>query len=260
MTRRRWIADRVEGDHAYLLGQNAHHLFRVLRAEPGQQFDIAANGVLRLGTIMHATTHEVEFHLGEEVLSESLPEVAVYVSIFKFDRMEWAIEKLTELGVARIIPVTAARTAQHLAKAAEARVERWRKIVREAAQQSRRISPPEMAEPLRVEAIANTFTNGGIILSEVEEAVSLKAALHGCRLPLALAFGPEGGWTPEEVEQFKSAGWKSASLGQTILRAETAAIAAVAVVMAELEEFSPRRRGDAEVAISEIPSESEGSL
>jgi 16S rRNA (uracil1498-N3)-methyltransferase len=235
MTRRRWIADRVEGDHAYLLGQNAHHLFRVLRAEPGQQFDIAANGVLRLGTIMHATAHEVEFHLGEEVTSESLPEVAVYLSIFKFDRMEWAIEKLTELGVARIIPVIAARSAQHLAKAAEARVERWRKIAREAAQQARRIAPPEMAEPLGVDAVAKTFTNGGIILSEVEEAVSLKAALQGCRPPLSLAFGPEGGWTADELEMFHAARWKSASLGQTILRAETAAIAAVAVVMSQLE-------------------------
>ncbi len=234
MTRRRWIADRVEGDHAYLLGQNAHHLFRVLRAEPGQQFDIAANGVLRLGTIMHATAHEVEFHLGEEVTSESLPEVAVYLSIFKFDRMEWAIEKLTELGVARIIPVIAARTAQHLAKAAEARVERWRKIAREAAQQARRIAPPEVAQPLRVDAVPKEFKDAGIILSEIEAAASLKGALAGCRPPLALAFGPEGGWTAEEIDLFQTAGWKSASLGRTILRAETAAIAAVAVVMAEI--------------------------
>ena len=148
MTRRRWIADRVEGHHAFLIGANAHHLFRVLRAQPGQQFDIAAEGVVRLGTIMHATANEVQFHLGEEVAREVLPEVAVYLSIFKFDRLEWAIEKLTELGVARMIPVLAERSAQHLAKAAEARVERWRKIAKEAAQQARRISPPEIVAPL----------------------------------------------------------------------------------------------------------------
>jgi len=235
MTRRRWIADRVEGHHAYLLGQNAHHLFRVLRAQPGQQFDIAADGVVRLGTIMHATLHEIEFHLGDEVASEALPEVAVYLSIFKFDRMEWALEKLTELGVARVVPVIAERTAQHLVKAADARLERWRKIAKESAQQSRRILPPEIASPQRATPIANEIQQGGIVLSEVEEAVSLKAALAGMRPPIALAFGPEGGWTQEELASFKSAGWKSASLGHTILRAETAAIAAVAVVMAELE-------------------------
>jgi 16S rRNA (uracil1498-N3)-methyltransferase len=220
----------VEGDHAYLLGQNANHLFRVLRAQPGQQFDVAARGVLRVGTITVATPDKVEFHLGEEVESEALPEVVVYLSIFKFDRMEWALEKLTELGVSRIVPVIAERTAQHLAKAADARVERWRKIAREAAQQARRIAPPEVAAPLRVPAI---LKESGILLSEVEDAVSMKTAMAACRPPVSLAFGPEGGWTAEEIEMFKAAGWKSASLGNTILRAETAAIAAVAVVMAE---------------------------
>lgn len=232
MTRRRWIADRVEGDHAYLLGQNANHLFRVLRAQPGQQFDVAAEGVLRVGTITVATPDKVEFHLGEEVESEAIPEITVYLSIFKFDRMEWALEKLTELGVSRIVPVIADRTAQHLAKAADARVERWRKIAREAAQQARRIAPPEIADPVRVEGMVK---QSGILLSEVEDAVSLKAALAGCRPPLSLAFGPEGGWTPAEIELFKAAEWKSASLGNTILRAETAAIAAVAVVFAQLQ-------------------------
>ena len=235
MTRRRWIADRVEGHHAFLLGQNAHHLFRVLRAQPGQQFDIAVNGVLRLGTIMHATAHEVEFHLGEEVESATLPEITVYLSIFKFDRMEWALEKLTELGVLRVVPLIATRTAQHLAKAADARVERWRKIAREAAQQSRRIAPPEITVPSPVEPAVKEQQDCGIVLSEVEGTVTLKAALAGCRAPLALALGPEGGWTAEELEQFSAAGWKSASLGSTILRAETAAIATVAVVMAELQ-------------------------
>lgn len=235
MTRRRWIADRVEGDHAYLLGQNANHLFRVLRAQPGQQFDVAAEGVLRVGTITVATADKVEFHLGEEVEAEALPEIAVYLSIFKFDRFEWALEKLTELGVTRIVPVIAERTAQHLAKAADARTERWRKLAREAAQQARRIAPPEIAATARASAVAKNVNDAAILLSEVEDAVSLKAALAGCRPPLSLAFGPEGGWTPEELEMFKAAGWKSASLGKTILRAETAAIAAVAVTFAELQ-------------------------
>lgn len=234
MTRRRWIADHVEGDHAFLLGQNANHLFRVLRAQPGQQFDVAANGVLRLGTITFASADKVEFHLGEEVESAELPEIAIYLSVFKFDRMEWALEKLTELGAARIVPVIAARTGHHLVKAAEARLERWRKIARESAQQARRVSPPEISHPMPLSKAVTEGQDCRIMLSETEDGLTLKQALAGARPPVALAFGPEGGWIPEEVDMFQAAGWKAASLGHTILRAETAAIAAVAVAVAEL--------------------------
>lgn len=234
MTRRRWIADRVEGDHAFLLGPNATHLFRVLRAKAGQQFDIAANGVLRHGTIVQAAMDQVEFELGDEVASTALPHITVYLSIFKFDRLEWALEKLTELGVNSIRPMIAQRTEQHLAKAAPKRVERWRKLAREAAQQARRIAPPEIAGPLALKKAIAEEKGSRIVLAEAEEQLSLKAALDGCEAPLALAFGPEGGWSEAEMELFKVNEWKAASLGHTILRAETAAIAAAAVAMAEL--------------------------
>jgi len=234
MTRRRWIADRVEGDRAWLLGPNANHLFRVLRVKVGQEFDVAADGVLRSAKVVFASHDQVEFELGAEVESAALPHVTVYLSIFKFDRMEWALEKLTELGVGRVVPMIAQRTEEHLAKAAAKRVERWRKIAREASQQARRITPPEIADPLVFKnAIANV-EGSRIVLSETEEHVSLRAALSGLRAPLALAFGPEGGWSEAELALFNAGGWKPASLGHTILRAETAAIAAVAVAMAEL--------------------------
>ncbi len=234
MTRRRWIADRVEGDRAWLLAHNAAHLFRVLRVKSGQEFEVVAEGVIRLGTVVFASEDKVEFHLSEEIVSPVLPEVAVYLSLFKFDRLEWALEKLTELGVARIIPTIAQRSGHHLIKAAATRLPRWRKIVHEAAQQSRRITPPEIAEPTALKQIVAAAQGSRIVLSETEKSASLKSALAGCPPPLSLAFGPEGGWTAEEVTLFHNAGWKSASLGHTILRAETAAIAAVAVVMAEL--------------------------
>lgn len=234
MTRRRWIADLVEGDRAFLLGPNAAHLFRVLRVKIGQDFDVVAGGVLRTAKVTAAAHHQVEFQLGAEVASAALPHITVYLAIFKFDRLEWAVEKLTELGVSGICPVIAQRTEQHLAKAAVKRVERWRKLAREAAQQSRRIAPPEVPDPMPFKrAVAETH-GSRIVLSEAEESVSLKAALAESKPPLALALGPEGGWTGAEVELLTSNGWRSASLGNTILRAETAAIAATAVAMAEL--------------------------
>jgi 16S rRNA (uracil1498-N3)-methyltransferase len=234
MTRRRWIADRVEGDHAFLLGSNAAHLFRVLRVKVGQDFDVAAHGVLRTAKVISASHDQVEFQLGAEVAGAALPQVTVYLSIFKFDRLEWALEKLTELGVSSIRPVIAQRTDQHLAQAAVKRVERWRKLGREAAQQSRRTAPPEIADPAPLMKVALDAQGSRIVLSETEEAVSLKAALADCKPPVALAFGPEGGWTDAEMEWLKANRWRPASLGHTILRAETAAIAATAVAMSEL--------------------------
>jgi len=234
MTRRRWIADRIAGNRAWLTGSNAEHLARVLRAKPGQQFDIAAEGSLRTGTVISISTDRVEFELGEPLSSPPLPQISVFLSIFKFDRMEWAIEKLTELGVATIFPLVARRTEAHLAKAAEKRVERWRKIAREAAQQARLLKPPEIASPALLKNAIRNVEGAGIVLSEVEESVSLKLALSEAKPPISLAFGPEGGWTSEELQLFQESVWKAASLGNTILRAETAAIAAVAVAMAEL--------------------------
>ena len=234
MTRRRWIADRVEGDRAFLLGPNANHLFRVLRVKIGQEFDVAANGVLHSAKVVFASHDQVEFELGAEVESAALPQITVYLSIFKFDRFEWALEKLTELGVSHVVPMIAQRSEEHLVKAAARRVERWRKIARESSQQARRIAPPEIVEPVALKKAIENGQGSRIVLSEVEEQVSLKTALKDCTAPLSMAFGPEGGWSEAELELFNAAGWKPASLGHTILRAETAAIAAVAVAMAEM--------------------------
>jgi 16S rRNA (uracil1498-N3)-methyltransferase len=242
MTRRRWIADRVEGDRAYLLGTNAAHLARVLRAKPGQQFDIATQDTVRVGTIVSITPEVVEFALGALVESSAqteIPEISAVLSIYKFDRLEWAIEKLTELGVAQVIPVIARRTEPHLAKASEKRVDRWRKIAHEAAQQARRPAAPEIRDPSPLKKAllqVNLQEPNGqcVVLSEIEEAATLKSVLEAGRTPLTMAFGPEGGWATEELQLFQEKGWSSASLGSTILRAETAAIAAVAIAMAEL--------------------------
>jgi 16S rRNA (uracil1498-N3)-methyltransferase len=234
MTRRRWIADRVTGNRAYLTGQNASHLARVLRARPGQQFDISADGEVRTGAIVSISPDQVEFELGEALPADSVPDVVVLLAIFKFDRMEWAMEKLTELGVAKMIPVIARRSETHLAAAAEKRVERWRKIVREAAQQSRRLAPPVIEAPLALKKAVQETAGSRLVLSEMEDELSLKPALAKCSPPITLAIGPEGGWTSEELELFQASGWISASLGNTILRAETAAIAATAIVMSEL--------------------------
>ncbi|HEY6937534.1 MAG TPA: RsmE family RNA methyltransferase [Terriglobales bacterium] len=233
MTRRRWIADQVSGNRAVLLGEHAAHLSRVLRAQVGQEFDIAAEGVVRRGRVVSVSEERVEFELGEEVEATPLAQVTLALAIFKFDRMEWVIEKCTELGVTRILPFAARRTDARLAAAAVKRVERWRRIAREAAEQARRAAQPEIVNPVKLGDVLALQGELRIVLSEAETATSLRElCASGGGSSLLLAIGPEGGWTTEEVQAFAEAGWRTASLGPTILRAETAAIAALAVVMA----------------------------
>jgi 16S rRNA (uracil1498-N3)-methyltransferase len=232
MTRRRWIADRVEGDRAYLVGQKAHHLSRVLRAKTGQQFDVACNGTVRTGHISAIGDDEVIFDLGAEVAAPELRPITLLLAVFKFDRLEWAIEKATELGLATIQPIIAQRTDAHLAASASKRAARWRRIVHEAAQQARRVNEPVVHDPLRLKD-ALAFAGPRIVLAESEQVMTLPDALSGTGdSPLALAVGPEGGWTPDELKLFADAGWTAASLGPTILRAETAAIAGLAIATA----------------------------
>src|ERR1700689_1172458 len=150
MTRRRWIADEVTGDTAALIGEHAAHLARVLRAEVGQQFDIATGSEVRTGAITSISDDRVEFALGPAAELKTTPKITLALAIFKFDRMEWAIEKCTEIGVARIIPVIARRSDAHLAGAAVKRHERWERIVRQATEQSRQAAPPEIAAPVRL--------------------------------------------------------------------------------------------------------------
>jgi len=237
MTRRRWIADEFSNNHAALTGAHAEHLAVVLRARVGQEFEIIAGGNRRAGRIITVNPERVEFELGEVLPQVSAPHICLLMSVFKFDRMEWAIEKCTELGVERITPIIARRTEAHLGQASAKRVERWRRIAQQAAEQSRRIAPASVDSPIKLN-LAATQMNAAtrILLSENERRFSLKDALasHSAAEELFLAFGPEGGWTEEELQLFANSGWTSASLGPNILRAETAAIAATAIAFSEL--------------------------
>ncbi len=235
MSRRRWIADEVSGNRAALTGSHAAHLSRVLRARVGQEFEIATGASVRSGRVTRIDHDRVEFELGDEINATATPNLTLALSIFKFDRMEWAIEKCTELGAARIVPVIASRTETHLATAASKRVERWQRIARQASEQSRRNSTPEINQPVKLTAALALPGTMRIVLAESEQQTMLKDVLHThSPRDIVLALGPEGGWTPSELELFRDAGWIAASLGNTILRAETAAIAALAVTLSEL--------------------------
>src|SRR6201991_2939167 len=121
MTRRRFIADTWTATTATLIGDQAIHLARVLRAQPGQIYDIVSNGFLHRAEIISVSETRVDFILHEEISSDAALPLHLLLAIFKFDHMEWAIEKATELGVSRITPILARRTEKHLPKSSARR-------------------------------------------------------------------------------------------------------------------------------------------
>jgi len=232
MARRRFFVDGVRNGQAEITGEDAHHLTRVLRVEPGQKFEITDNERAWLASVETARKDLVRFQIIEEIAAgPELPGVSLFLALIKFERFEWAVEKATELGVTRIVPVEAGRSEHGLFAGAQKRVERWKRIAREASEQSRRLRTPEIAAPIRLPEALRDLSTHRIWLDEQPGAKPLLSAF--ALRPAdstALLIGPEGGWTDAERDLFATSGWTGASLGASILRAETAVCAALAVL------------------------------
>ncbi len=252
--RRRFFVDRFERDSATLHADAAEHLGRVLRAEPGQLYELSDGERVWLARVERVALskrgdNRIEFALVEPVdaVAPAL-RLQLLVAIVKFDRFEWCLEKATELGVDEIVPLAAARTDKAPIAAAEKRQERWNRILLESAQQARRLRAPVLRSSQRPsDAFAQSTATTKIFLSERREAESLRVLMQSkgaqARVPVpleanrqsvaatvSLAVGPEGGWREEEIESAAANGFLEASLGENILRTETAVIASLAIM------------------------------
>ena len=225
MALRRVFVDWLNDGRAGVEGARAHHLARVVRLKSGETVEVSDKERLFEAEAEAVSGKEVVFRLKRQLEAPKLPaHLEVHLAIVKFPRFELAVEKLTELGVAAIIPIAAERSDRGLVRAAEKRLERWQSIAEEAAQQSRRLAPPEVLEPLSLADALARPVEQRIILDF--GAPPLREILGGGRA--ALLIGPEGGWTETEQRRALDCGARVASLGYTVLRAETAAIAAAA--------------------------------
>jgi 16S rRNA (uracil1498-N3)-methyltransferase len=243
--RRRFFVDRFESNSAALRGDAAEHLGRVLRAEPGQIYELSDGRRVWLAKVERVALSKRGDSRIEFALVEPLPareprlQIELLLSLVKFDPFEWCVEKATELGTSSITPLTAARTDKPLVAAAPKRMARWEKIALESAQQSRRLRPPVINAPVSPEkAFARSSAVSKIVLSERQDARSFRDALEsssgvrsdGDTTAVALAIGPEGGWTDHEIAAARAAGFVEASLGENILRTETAVLASMAIL------------------------------
>ena len=232
MARRRFFVNQVRSGFAEIAGESAQHLTRVLRVEKGQTFEITDNSRVWLATVESARRDLVRFEIAEELdPGPPAPPVTLYLALIKFDRFEWAVEKATELGVTRVVPVAAVRSERGLYEGGQKRVERWRRIAHEASEQSRRLRVPEVDAPTRMNKALSDDSTHRFWCDERPGAEPLADAFRPRPDDsVALLIGPEGGWTGPEREQFGASGWLGVSLGPLVLRAETAVCAALAVV------------------------------
>lgn len=236
MARRRFFVEQIHSGAAEINGDAAEHLTRVLRVEAGQRYEISDNSNIFVAEVEQARKRQVVFRVLEKIAQQPLPVRMILIpALFKFDRFEWMMEKATELGVETILPFTATRSDRGLDRAAEKRVERWRKIGLEASQQCRRDRLPEIEDPASLASIVGRSFSYRLLLDEHSGGMPILRALPAERHAedtVAVILGPEGGWTDDERARFSFAGWQPVSLGPQILRAETAGMAALSVIAA----------------------------
>ena len=233
MALRRVFVDSIRAGRAFATGPRAHHLARVVRLRQGEQVEVSDGSQAWLAVAESIDPGSVVFSTLEAVPADPpAPQLELHLALIKFPRLEWAIEKATELGVATIVPVAAERSDGSLVKTASRRVERWERIAEEAAQQARRLAAPVIAEPcsfgdaLDRSADVRIFLNfdGRQLTGEALQSVPPTGRI-------AVLIGPEGGWTDSEVVAAQDAGAISIALGGSVLRSETAAIAVVSIVV-----------------------------
>ena len=225
--------DEIRNGVAELRGDEARHLTRVLRVEAGQRFEVSDGERPFLAEVEQAKGERVVFRVLEPLEIVPVPvRITLCPALIKFDRFEWIVEKATELGVERILPVETTRSERGLLEASRKRSERWIRIARESSQQSRRVRAPEILPAVRLAGALAVEAEHRFFLEENSAPALLHEIPEERQETAAILLGPEGGWTDPEREAAREAGWSAVSLGPQVLRAETAACAALAVVMA----------------------------
>jgi 16S rRNA (uracil1498-N3)-methyltransferase len=238
-----WIESPLRVGDSLRLDALAHQLAVVLRLAPGATIIlINGDGNEYLTSLASLSSRHVtgEILAARPAAADPHLHLTLYQCTLKQDKFDWVLQKSVELGVSRIVPVVSERSVVRPLAALTGKRSRWSAILREATEQCGRTRPPELAAAIELDAMTlPPGAHGFIAWEEAEAAPALAAAVAAAlhtpdnRLPsLALLIGPEGGFSRREVQMLVQRGWQVVTLGRRILRAETAALAGVTVIMA----------------------------
>ena len=231
----------VKGNMITMRGPEAHHAVDVMRLSKSDEvvvFD--GTGKEYHGTIKEISDKSLSIDITstEEIVIEEAFSITLIQAVTKKDKMDYIVEKATELGVASIIPVFTDRTVPKWDESKmAAHAARWQKIANEASKQSGRVRVPSVGKVASFNEIIKISSGCDLALIAAlsKDSVPLKKALNGFKDgSLALAIGPEGDFTPDEVAAARTAGFKLISLGRNVLKSDTAGLAALAMLNYEL--------------------------
>jgi len=232
-----WVSSaELDGPSVTLEGEAHRYLARVLRVQSGDAVDLFDGRGLEVGaTVTSVGPRDLTLALGERrrMPLPDAPPVTLLQGLPRAERMDLIVQKATELGAARVVPVRTARTAA----GQQARLDRWERIAREAARQCGRPELLEIAPLLPLVEASEGLAPGGarvVAWEEAPGAPALHALVPAKPSSVAVLSGPEGGLTHDEVALATSAGFEIATLGPRILRTETAAIAALAAIQSRV--------------------------
>ena len=230
----RFFVDEDVGDNVVLDGDQAHQIANVLRLKAGDEITLVRNGDEAQVVIESVSAAEVRGRcIGRRAVdAEPRVRLSLALPILRGDRTEEVIEAVTQLGVSRIVPFVSARSV--VRSLPDAKRERWTRVAREAAETARRGRIPVIAEARSWDQLFDALDAPVLVAWESEVLVHLQDAVPGVA-ELSLVIGPEGGLSLEEIAFAREHEAVTVSLGPRNLRSETAAVAAVAQVMAILE-------------------------
>lgn len=238
--------NQIENDKINIIGEDVKHISSVLRMQKGEQILIGSKETLEtyLTEIEQIEKEKVVAKIIEkhDTQTESNVEIDLYQGLPKADKMELIIQKTTEIGISKVIPVDMVRCIVKLdEKDAKKKIERWQKVAEGAAKQSKRSKIPEIKNKIKIKDLENIISqyDAFIVAYEEENEITLKQELKKLReqekYKIGILVGPEGGITKEEIEKLTSYNAKVVTLGKRILRTETAPIVLTSNIIYELE-------------------------
>ena len=230
----RYFTNNKENDVLILSNDDSYHIGKVMRMGPNDKIEVVYNNNLYLGELIEIypeTKAKIIKKIEEE--NELLSHITIVQSLVKEQKMDYILQKTTELGVSEIIPYQATRSIIKLDNKLDKKIERWHKILKEASEQSKRTTIPIIHQPMTLSNLVKLSDYDIKILCTVNEnSQNIKKILSKANRNVKMLFviGPEGGFTKEEEEKFIENGFISASLGNSVLRTETASVFIMSVI------------------------------